>query len=65
VLSERPSRILKVDPASGAVLASTELNAPFKRAYSVIESWWLAYGDGAVWATATVRRGSRTTTAAR
>jgi hypothetical protein len=51
LLSNAPTRILKVDPVSGAVRASFALRAPFGVAYSLIESWWLACGDGAVWAT--------------
>ncbi len=51
LLSTGPARILEVDPASGAVLSSSELHAPFPTRYSVIESWSLAYGDGALWAT--------------
>ena len=51
LLRTRPSRILEVDPASGAVRRTIDLHAPFAPAYSVIETWWLAYGDGAVWAT--------------
>ena len=51
LLTTQPSRILEVDPATGAVRRTVDLNAPFAPAYSVIETWWLAYGDGAVWAT--------------
>jgi streptogramin lyase len=51
VLSLSPARILQVDPASGAVQATFPLKPPFPAAYSVVEAWWLAFGDGAVWAT--------------
>lgn len=51
LLSLGPARILEVDPASGAVLATFPLEPPFATTYSVIEAWWLSYGDGAVWAT--------------
>jgi streptogramin lyase len=51
LLSLTPARILEVDPASGAVRATFPLKPPFPQAYSLIETWWLAYGDGAVWAT--------------
>jgi streptogramin lyase len=51
VLSLAPAQILEADPASGAVLATFPLDAPFAPSYSVVEAWWLAYGDGAVWAT--------------
>jgi streptogramin lyase len=50
LLTTRPSRILEVDPASGAVRRTIDLQAPYAPAYSVIETWWLAYGDSAVWA---------------
>jgi streptogramin lyase len=33
------------------VRRSIDLSPPFAPAYSVIETWWLAYGGGAVWAT--------------
>lgn len=51
VLGLTPARILEVDPASGAVRATFPLKPPFTQAYSLIETWWLTYGDGAVWAT--------------
>jgi sugar lactone lactonase YvrE len=51
LLSLTPARILEVDPASGAVRATFPLKPPFPQAYSLIETWWLTYGDGAVWAT--------------
>jgi virginiamycin B lyase len=51
VLSLGPTRMLEVDPASGAVLQTFPLDAPFTPSYAVVDAWWLAYGDGAVWAT--------------
>jgi streptogramin lyase len=51
LLSLSPARILEVDPASGAVRAAFPLNPPFASSHSLIDAWWLAYGDGAVWAT--------------
>ena len=51
LLTSAPSRILEVDPATGAVRRAVDLNAPFAPQYSVIDTWWLSYGDGAVWAT--------------
>src|SRR5262249_12613538 len=51
LLTMRPSRILEVDPSSGAVRRTIDLQPPFAATYPVIETWWLAYGDGAVWAT--------------
>ena len=61
LLSTRPSRILKIDPASGAVLGTFELHPPFATRYSIIENWWLAFGDGAVWATLPDSRSRRAT----
>lgn len=51
VLSLAPARILQVDPVSGAVRATFPLKPPFPSTSSLIDAWWLAYGDGAVWAT--------------
>jgi len=51
LLTTNPSRILEVDPSSGAVRRTIALQAPFTPTASIIETWWLAYGDGAVWAT--------------
>jgi streptogramin lyase len=36
---------------SGAVRAAFPLKPPFPSTHSLIDAWWLAYGDGAVWAT--------------
>jgi len=51
LLSLNPARILEVDPASGAVRATFPLEPPFARSPSLIDAWWLSYGNGAVWAT--------------
>jgi streptogramin lyase len=51
LLSLGPARILEIDPASGGLLATFALRPPFGRSSSLIDAWWLAYGDGAVWAT--------------
>jgi len=51
LLTQLPSRVLRVDPSSGAVLQSIALSPPYARKHSLIDTWWLAYGDGAVWAT--------------
>jgi sugar lactone lactonase YvrE len=50
ILSTNPARILEVDPASGSVRATVSLRLPSPAVYSVIDTWSLAYGDGAVWA---------------
>jgi hypothetical protein len=51
LLSLAPARILEVDPASGAVRATFPLEPPLPVTPSLIDAWWLTYGDGAVWAT--------------
>lgn len=51
LLTNAPSRVLRVDPSSGAVLQSIDLNPPYAPRHALIGTWWLAYGDGAVWAT--------------
>jgi virginiamycin B lyase len=50
LLSTRPTRILQLDPASGAVRRTIALNPQLARRASLIDTWWLAYGEGAVWA---------------
>jgi hypothetical protein len=51
VLSLGPARILEVDPSSGTVQATFPLKPPFPSTGSLIDAWWLAFGDGAAWAT--------------
>lgn len=51
VLTIRPARVLRIDPVSSGVLGSIQLAPPFREKHAVIDTWWLAYGDGAVWAT--------------
>jgi virginiamycin B lyase len=51
LLSLRPSRVLQLDPTSGAVRRTIPLTPTFTRRLSLIDAWWLAYGEGAVWAT--------------
>jgi streptogramin lyase len=51
VLGLSPARILEIDPASGAVRAAFPLSPRLDSSHSLIDAWWLAYGDGAVWAT--------------
>jgi streptogramin lyase len=51
VLSLVPARILEVDPDSGALRGTFPIEPSFAPSYSIVEAWWLAYGDGAVWAT--------------
>jgi hypothetical protein len=62
-------RIVRLDPASGRVLRTIRLQPTLKRVRSFIESWWLAYDDGALWTTlpndAGVARIDTTTGAAR
>jgi hypothetical protein len=51
LLTTGPARVLRIDPASGRVTRSTPLVPPFALSGSLIDTWWLAYGEGAVWAT--------------
>jgi streptogramin lyase len=50
LLSNNPQTLIHLDPA-GAQLARTELtpSSPSKRSF--LQTWWLAVGEGAVWAT--------------
>jgi streptogramin lyase len=50
LLSLRPSRVLELDPARGAVRRTIALSPRLARSGSLINAWWLAYGEGAVWA---------------
>jgi virginiamycin B lyase len=51
LLTTGPARVLRIDPASGRVTRSTPLVPPFALSGSLIDTWWLAYGEGAVSAT--------------
>ena len=51
LLTTQPSRVLELSPATGAVKRTVELDPPFALRRSLIATWWLAFGDGAVWAT--------------
>jgi streptogramin lyase len=52
VLSLGPMRLLRIAPASGAVLATVALTPRVAPVRSFIQAWWLAAGsDGALWAT--------------
>jgi streptogramin lyase len=51
LLTTAPMRILEVDPATGGVRRAIDLLPPFALSSSFIDAWWLAYGDGVLWAT--------------
>jgi len=51
LLTIRPAQVLRVDLVSGGLLGSIPLTPPFREQHAVIDTWWLSYGDGAVWAT--------------
>ena len=47
----QPARVLELDPATGAVRRTIALAPPFPQRRALIATWWLAFADGAVWAT--------------
>jgi hypothetical protein len=51
LLTSGPSRVLELDPTTGAVKRSITLAPPFAPQQSLIDTWWLTGGDRAVWAT--------------
>jgi hypothetical protein len=51
LLSLRPSRVFELDPTNGAVRRTIPLQPKLTRRPSLIDAWWLAHGEGAVWAT--------------
>jgi streptogramin lyase len=51
LLTTRPSRVLELDPDTAAVKRTIDLLPPFALRRSLIETWWLAAADGALWAT--------------
>jgi virginiamycin B lyase len=51
LLTTGPATLLQLDPATGAVRRTIQLRPRFAPRRSFIESWSLAFGDGAVWAT--------------
>jgi hypothetical protein len=50
LLTTQPSRVLDLDPGSGAVRRTIGLVPPFPARRSLIDTWWLAAGS-ALWAT--------------
>jgi len=50
LLTTQPSRVLELDPDTGAVKRTIDLNPPFPRRRSLVDTWWLTAGAG-VWAT--------------
>lgn len=51
LLTTQPSRVLELDPTTGALKRTIELRPPFPQRRSLIETWQLAFADGAAWAT--------------
>lgn len=51
LLTTQPSRVLELDPATGALRRTIDLRPPFPRRRSLIETWWLAFADQAAWVT--------------
>jgi streptogramin lyase len=51
LLTTQPSRVLELDPETGALKRAIDLRPPFPKRRSVVDTWWLSSGDGAVWAT--------------
>lgn len=51
LLSTAPAELLELDPATGALRRTISLRPAFAPTRSFLECWWLAFGDGAVWAT--------------
>lgn len=45
------SQLLELDPATAAVRRTIALQPPFAPKHAFIQTWWLAYGDNALWAT--------------
>jgi streptogramin lyase len=51
VLSNAPRRLVRIDPVSGAVTQEISISPSLPLRRSVVATWWLAFGDGAIWAT--------------
>lgn len=45
------TQLLELDPGTAAVRRTISLQPPFAPRHAFIGSWWLAYGDNALWAT--------------
>jgi streptogramin lyase len=58
LLSDQPARIFRLDPETGAMQQTIPLTIPFPQRRTVVETWWLAHGEGAVWATLANNRGA-------
>src|SRR5262245_57454788 len=51
LLTVQPAQALQLDPATAAVRRTIPITPPFPQRRSLIETWWLAFADGAAWAT--------------
>jgi virginiamycin B lyase len=50
LLSTAPAQLLELDPATGAARRTIPLQPPFGPRRAFIDSWSLAFGEGALWA---------------
>ena len=50
LLTTAPAQLLELDPVTGAVRRTIPLRPPFAPSRTFIETWSLAFGEGALWA---------------
>jgi DNA-binding beta-propeller fold protein YncE len=49
LLTANPSSVIKIDPASGKVLARIALKPPQPPKHGIVDTWWMAAGGGSLW----------------
>jgi hypothetical protein len=49
LLTANPSSVIKIDPASGKVLARVALRPPQPPKHGIVDTWWMAAGGGSLW----------------
>jgi DNA-binding beta-propeller fold protein YncE len=49
LLTANPSSVIKIDPASGKVLARIPLKPPQPPKHGIVDTWWMAAGGGSLW----------------
>jgi YVTN family beta-propeller protein len=49
LLSVQPSSLIELDPATGAVRARVAVTPRTAAKHGLIDTWWVAAGDGALW----------------
>jgi virginiamycin B lyase len=49
LLTATPSSLIKIDPDTGAVLARIPIVPPPPPKHGIVDTWWVAAGDGALW----------------